>query len=65
MSEPNADNVNNWILDLLSVNPELTGGQARGFARRIVLAEEREDYIEMNAVIQEALFGPSRHPAAA
>lgn len=61
------------VVDLLSANPQLTGEQVRYFARRIIAAEAREDYVEMTRLANEALYerrrlaarhkGPMAHQA--
>ncbi len=53
-----------YTASLISGNPLLTIPQAREFARRIIDAELREDYIAMHAVIQEALYLKGEQHAA-
>ncbi len=52
------------MIDFLGANPDLTGVQARAYALGILEAESREDFIEMNRLIQEALYGQKRKNAA-
>ena len=51
------------IINLLDGNSKLTVGEARNYAQRIIEAEEREDYVQMNRLIQEALYGIERSAA--
>lgn len=45
------------ILDLMNANRALPFVRARAFARAILEAELREDYVLMNRLIQDALYG--------
>jgi len=63
--ENNSEYRNELILTLLEGNPRLTGAEARDFAQRIIQAEAEEDYIRMQAAIQEALYGPAKERPAA
>ena len=45
------------ILDVLDLNANLTGLQARIYAILILKGEDREDFIEVNALFQEIAYG--------
>jgi hypothetical protein len=52
------------VADLIHANPELSIDQAASYAAQMVAAEQREDYLEMFRVQQEALFGARKSEAA-
>jgi hypothetical protein len=56
---------NELMLDLLLANQNLTGREAREYAIRILDAGRREDYLTMQQLIQEAIFGPGKRESAA
>jgi hypothetical protein len=53
------------MLDLLLANPALTGAQARDYAFAILVAGQQEDFVKMQQLIQEAVFGPGKRESAA
>jgi hypothetical protein len=58
-------NQKDLMLDLLLANPKLTGAQALDYAVAIIAAGQIEDYLTMQQLIQEAIFGPGKRESAA
>jgi hypothetical protein len=52
------------VAGFIRANPALSIPQAVDYARRIREAEEREDYVRMHELIQEALYGNGGRNAA-
>ena len=51
------------MIDIMDANPGLTGEQVNSYARRILEAESREDFQEMNLLLQEVYYGHEKQKA--